>query len=95
MMFICFLIAPVPSLRPAIFSTTESDERIKIGLTESGKKEKKKKRRKKPSYFIIFDTVTVCMYYIWLYVVSMLFVPFPLLPFSALPGGSLLDEIRI
>lgn len=33
---------PVPSLRPNLFSTTESDDRIKMGLPEpSGNKRKK------------------------------------------------------
>lgn len=41
MMFICFPIAPVPSLRPNVFSTTERDERIKIGLSESSGKKRK------------------------------------------------------
>lgn len=45
MMFICFLNAVVPSLRPSLFSTTESDKRVKIGLPEpSGNKRRKCKK---------------------------------------------------
>lgn len=49
---ICFLIAPVPSLRPSTFSTTERVERIKIGQTETGTKAKRKTLYLKPVLYI-------------------------------------------